>query len=230
MPPGRPRLRANVYVDGFNLSYGCFKNRDRPEWTRYKWLDLARFIETTFPHLEVNRIRYFTAPVKPLPENPDQPLRQAAYLRALGATPHLTIHEGRFARTAKHRPAADPSSFSKPYAPIVAMPRTMLGIIQEEEKGSDVNLASHLLVDGFNREYEIAIVVSNDSDLVEPVRLVKSALGLKVGLFNPRSKAAFDRRGVADDYRPIRLGPIQHSQFPDQLHDEHGTIVKPASW
>jgi hypothetical protein len=53
----------------------------------------------------------------------------------------------------------------------------MVSIIEEEEKGSDVNLASYLLVDGFAGEYDIAIVVSNDSDLAEPIRLVRSILG-----------------------------------------------------
>ena len=31
-----------------------------------------------------------------------------------------------------------------------------------EEKGSDVNLATRLLVDGFNGDYEQAVVVSNE--------------------------------------------------------------------
>ena len=51
-----------------------------------------------------------------------------------------------------------------------------------EEKGSDVNLAAHLLVDGFTGKYEVAVVVSNDADLLEPVRLVRAVLGLPVGV------------------------------------------------
>ena len=41
-------------------------------------------------------------------------------------------------------------------------------ILDTEEKGSDVNLASFLLLDGFDDEYELAVVISNDSDLSSP--------------------------------------------------------------
>ena len=41
-----------------------------------------------------------------------------------------------------------------------------------EEKGSDVNLATYLVADGFRDLYDTAVVVSNDSDLAEPLKLV----------------------------------------------------------
>ena len=60
---------------------------------------------------------------------------------------------------------------------------TTVGFWVPEEKGSDVNLASHLLVDGFTGKYEVAVVVSNDADLLEPhPRLVRAVLGLPVGV------------------------------------------------
>lgn len=55
------------------------------------------------------------------------------------------------------------------------MPRpgpTVVKVIKVEEKGSDVNLASHLLLDAFQGNFDVAAVLSNDSDLVEPVRIV----------------------------------------------------------
>jgi hypothetical protein len=73
-------------------------------------------------------------------------------------------------------------------------------------------------------------VVSNDSDLAEPIRLVRSILGRQVILLNPRKKTANDLQGIADQYRVIRLGPIQSSQFPDELEDAAGKITKPATW
>jgi hypothetical protein len=222
--------RVNVYFDGFNFYYGCFKNPQRMDWKPFKWLNLAEFVAKIFPHYHVNRIRYFTALVKSDLHDPDQPVRQQAYLRALRTLPNLTVHEGRFFRSAKKRYEADPSSFIRPYIPIAADPINMVGIIEEEEKGSDVNLASYLLVDGFAGEYDIAIVVSNDSDLAEPIRLVRSILGRQVILLNPRKKTANDLQGIADQYRVIRLGPIQSSQFPDELEDAAGKITKPATW
>jgi len=106
----------------------------------------------------------------------------------------------------------------------------MVRVFVPEEKGSDVNLASHLLMDGFEKEYEVAIVVSYDSDLAEPISLVRARLGLKVGLLNPRKKTAFGLQGIADFYRSVRLGPLRDCQFPTQLADENGTITKPSTW
>lgn len=103
-------------------------------------------------------------------------------------------------------------------------------MIEEEEKGSDVNLASYLLVDAFDDEYDVAIVVPNDSDLAEPIRLVKSRLSKRVVLLNPRKQTALDLQGIADEYRHVRFGPLKSSQFPPILHDEHGTIEIPVSW
>jgi hypothetical protein len=42
-----------------------------------------------------------------------------------------------------------------------------------EEKGSEVNLASHLLRDAFSKRFEVAVLITNDSDLAEPVRIVR---------------------------------------------------------
>lgn len=59
-----------------------------------------------------------------------------------------------------------------------------------EEKGTDVNLATRLLVDGFNGEYQQAAVVSNDADFAGAVRYVRDGLGLRVVLVNPDSNKA----------------------------------------
>ena len=61
-----------------------------------------------------------------------------------------------------------------------------------EEKGSDVNLASHLLVDGFRDRYDLAVVISNDSDLTEPVRFVREDLNKPVGVLNPHPNRSWE--------------------------------------
>jgi len=222
-------IRANVYFDGFNFYHGCF--RFRTQWKYCKWLNLEVFIQRVFPHYAINRIRYFTALVNPTADDPDQRLRQLTYLRALETIPCVTVHRSRFATNAKLRYAADPQSFdSHVRRPIPLEPLTKVGVIEEEEKGSDVNLASYLLVDAFENEYDVAIVVSNDSDLAEPIRLVRSRLARKVVLLNPRKQTALDLQGIADEYRQVRFGPLQVSQFPYTLHDENGVIQIPDTW
>jgi hypothetical protein len=60
-----------------------------------------------FPHLDIVRIRYFTAVVNPTPIDPDNRQRQLTYLRALQTISGLTVHEGRFATYVKKRWLAD---------------------------------------------------------------------------------------------------------------------------
>lgn len=76
-------MKANVYVDGFNLYYRAVKG------TRYRWLDVRRMCESMFPAFEINRIRYFTANVMPNRDDPGQAQRQVV------ACYHLTIEIGR---------------------------------------------------------------------------------------------------------------------------------------
>lgn len=81
---------------------------------------------------------------------------------------------------------------------------TYVRVLKTEEKGSDVNLASHLVNDAHNRDFEVAIVISNDSDLVEPVRIVTQELGLQVGILNPhaRKQRAFPVRYFLQEDSP----------------------------
>ena len=72
--------------------------------------------------------------------------------------------------------------------------------------------------------------MSNDSDLAEPIRLVKSVPGLQVGLLNPRKKTAFDLQQIADFCRICREGALAACQFPNAIHDADDLIRKPASW
>lgn len=59
-------------------------------------------------------------------------------------------------------------------------------VIKTEEKGSDVNLALYLLSDGYKNAYDVAVIVSNDSDLLLPIQFAKKELGKKIGILNPQ--------------------------------------------
>lgn len=103
-------------------------------------------------------------------------------------------------------------------------------MIKMEEKGSDVNLASMLLADGFRKDYEVAVVLSNDSDLVLPIKIVTTELGLPVGLLNPHKRFAVELVKVATFRKQIRKGVLKASQLPDTVADAKGTITKPQGW
>jgi uncharacterized LabA/DUF88 family protein len=207
-------VKTNVYVDGLNLYYGCLKD------TRYKWLDLACLCRYLLPRDEIQRIKYFTAIVRAFPHDPDAPTRQETYLRALATIPNLTIHYGHFLS----------SRCTMVLASSKSNPPEKVEVIKTEEKGSDVNLATHLLLDGFRRDYECAVVVSNDSDLLEPIRVIRCELGLPVGLINPHRHPSAALVSQATFIKQIRPGLLAKCQFPDTLTDANGTFHKPLVW
>ena len=98
-----------------------------------------------------------------------------------------------------------------------------------EEKGSDVNLAAHLLNDAWNGLFDVAAVISNDTDLVTPIRMVTAEQGKSVIVVCPgRWQAAPKLKAVASGVRHIRRPMLQAAQFPDPIP---GTpISKPATW
>jgi len=171
----------------------------------------------------VNRIRYFTARVRPTPKDPQKSQRQDIYLRALKTLPNLSIHFGRFARHIADKPLAGRATGVLEY----------VTIIDTKEKGSDVNLATYLLADAFQGDYDAAIVVSNDADLQEPLRVVQRKLGVEVHVLCPQRKEkarAWKLLNAAKSYRAIRKGVLKVSQFPDTLVDKKGSFGKPAVW
>lgn len=208
-------MKTNVYVDAFNLYYGSLKGTQGR-----KWLDLRAWLERLFPNNEIQRIRYFTALVDARPNDPQQPARQQAYLRAIKTLPGVSIHYGNYrSRPARMRLAH----------PEATGPNTV-EVIKTEEKGSDVNLASFLLLDAFRKDCEVGIVVSNDADLKMPVEIGVNELGLRVGVVNPHPYARRSRDLKPTFFKQARPGPIQASQLPRLLRDETGEIRKPGDW
>ncbi len=208
-------LRTHVYIDGFNLYYGAVRG------TPYKWLDASELCRLLLPQHNILKIRYFTAKIKSRPHDPDAPTRQQIYLRALNTIPHLTVHLGQFLTHAVWMPDATSTS----------NPPKMLRVLKTEEKGSDVNLATYLLLDGFQKSYDSAVLVTNDSDLLEPIRVVRSVLGLQVGILCPNAKASWVLRPPAVNFlKRIRAGVLANSQFPSQLTDASGVFQKPKTW
>lgn len=114
--------------------------------------------------------------------------------------------------------------------PLAPPDRGYRRVIKTEEKGSDVNLATHLLIDGFDNKYELAVVVSNDSDLLEPIKVVTQRLGKPVGILNPHRSPSVALLPHARFVKQIRRGVLANSQFPTVMTDARGTFSKPAGW
>jgi hypothetical protein len=207
-------LRAFVYVDAFNFYYRAVKG------TAYKWVDLNALFQLVFPNHSIERIKYFTAHVKALPHDLQQPLRQQIYLRAISTLPNVSIHLGQFAS----------HSVRMPLTASLGGQTQFVEVLKTEEKGSDVNLAAHLVHDAHRGLFEVAIVVTNDSDLVEPVKIVVQEIGKTVGILNPCTQPASGLRRAASFYRELRHTALAKCQFPAIMVDATGTFRKPASW
>ena len=206
-------MRTYIYVDGFNLYYGAIKA------TPYKWLDLKTLFQyRRDPQHESQAINYFTALVSGKID-PDKPLRQKTFLRALQKyIPELSIHYGHFLSHVVSAPLAKPTGS-----------RRFMDIIKTEEKGSDVNLALHVLNDAWLDKYDCAVIVSNDSDLAEALRLIKEQHKKVIGLFIPwRSHPSKELMQYANFTKWLRKGVLSKSQLPSPIPGT--TLFKPLKW
>lgn len=203
-------LATIAYVDGFNLYYRLLKQQPC-----YRWLDVACLADcVTSKDHDIHLVNYYTARVS-AKLDPEAPRKQQLYLSALSSNARIKIHTGNFLVNPKWvRPfdATDPEARIKAIIP--------------EEKGSDVNLASHLVRDACQRRFEAAAIFTNDTDFVEPIRIVTQELGMFVVLCTPVSRPARSLVAVASSVRHINNSHLRQSQLPNQV----GKAERPPNW
>ncbi len=208
-------MRTIDYVDGFNLYFGALRR------TPHRWLDLKRLVELHLkPHHQIAGIKYFSAKLNPRPNDPDAPARQATYLRALATLPNLEITLGHFLTKNVRMLLANPAPGQSP----------TVEVVKTEEKGSDVNLAVQLLHDAHLNRFDCAVIVSGDSDLLMPVKIIRNELHKVVGVLNPQVHPCTVLKANATFYKHLRPNFVAAAQFPQMLTDAQGTFTKPMSW
>ena len=208
-------MRTTVYIDGFSLHCGALKGSPR------KWLDLVLLFEAILQRRhDVDRVKCFTARVSDTLNDPSKAMRQGICVQALRRfRPTVQVCCGHFLSHRVRMPLVQPQRG-----------RRTVEVVKTEEKGSDVNLAAHLVNDAWLNAYDCAVVVSNDSDIAEAMRLVKEHHPAKrIGLLLPRTGSPSRQlRKHADFTRPIRTGAMANSQLPDPIPGTN--IRKPAAW
>jgi hypothetical protein len=206
------RIPTIIYVDGFNLYYGAVKG------TPYKWLDLGRFFRLLRPHDDIISIRYFSALVM----GPTRP-NQETYLQALATTPEVDVLLGNFKR-------------KRVKCLVQACTATCNKFFEvQEEKRTDVNIAVSMLDDAYQGKCDQMILVSGDSDLVPPIRAIRSRFtNIKCMVYvpaqHPTRAHAVELRTAAHASRDLPLNLLSKAQFPTTLNTCSGVIRKPASW
>ena len=244
-------MRVGVYIDGYNLYYGGRKQLGKvPGW---RWLDLRALADTlvaeqrSWSGAYVDRIVYCTARIDQ-GLNPAGHIEQDVYLKALLATGSVDhIEYGKYVKGIRKRPLAVPSrapgrapAIVHPDWPVMVhsplgTPATgasfMVSTLHQEEKGTDVNVATHLLMDVFRSDIDAVVVVSNDSDLKLPVHTVRTQL--PVGHVNPHGdRFAGDLTGRPADgagrhwWRRLRPSDFQRHQLPNPA----GRYRMPSAW
>lgn len=206
---------TNVYIDGFNLYYGCLKN------SAYRWLDVEALCAVLLPKDEIGQVRYFTARVAArYPADPG-PAHQDAYLRALATLAATSVHEGEFYVSYPRMRLAEPP----------AQGPATVQVVKTEEKGSDVAMATYLVLDAAKGRCDTSVIITNDSDLREPIRLVREELGLTTGVINPHPARRRSRALTGSFFKQIRPSALARAQLPTTLLDADGrTITRPPGW
>jgi hypothetical protein len=107
----------------------------------------------------------------------------------------------------------------------------MVSYLDREEKGTDVNLATHLLVDVLDETVDAAIVISNDSDLALPIRVARG--NVPVGVVNPGAGRPAGRlRGLSSEgagghwWRRLDETDYRQCQMPKRV----GALCRPEGW
>lgn len=215
-------MRTYIYIDGFNFYYGVVKN------SSYKWLDfMALFKKVLKPEHDILAIKYFTARVSGK-FDPNQPLRQKTFIRALEKhIPELSVYYGQFNSHTINAPLAHPIS-EKTFGQSIKF----ANITKTEEKGSDVNLAVHVLNDAWKDKYDCAVIVSNDSDLAESLRLIKEQNKKKIGVILPSTDGKRHPSRALSQYanftKSILKSTLKACQLPDPIPGTN--ITKPTDW
>ena len=154
------------------------------------------------------------------------PQRQNVYLRALETLPRLSIHYGNYILNKQWLPYFPEQLDQSGKVMTVQVKRP-------EEKGSDVSLASHLMMDALRDRADLYAVMTNDSDLVEPMKLLSTEGRRNVALVSlndDKYNKAFNAINLKT-IRKVREGTLQASQLPPVVTDAMGrTIRKPADW
>jgi uncharacterized LabA/DUF88 family protein len=220
-------MRTAVYVDGCNLYYRMLKHQPG-----LKWLNIKALVEAMLlPDHTITAVNYYTARLTARPDDPHAPARQLTYMNALKSLPEVSIHCGTFKTTKVWMHLAEPvEARPRTYRWTVPEPHSVR-VIKTEEKGSDVSLGCHLVRDAIRGNFDVAVVITSDSDLVEPIRIATQDIGRRVGLLVPAGSKCTSLKATATFYRHIEARHLRAAQFSDEVSSRDGArVTRPTPW
>jgi hypothetical protein len=200
--------RVIAYVDGYNLYYGL---REKG-WKRFYWLNIQDMVRHLLKSGQILiTTKYLTTIVK---RPQDRHRRQAVFLEALRTLDEFLIYYGHFL--------------------VDTVSCRSCGHTYEtyHENMTDVNIAVELMTDAFQDQFDVALLVSADSDLVGPVKAVRRLFGLKrVVVAFPPGRSSKALKQVANVQIYVGRNVLAKSVFPDQVVKPDGYILRrPVEW
>ena len=200
--------RVIAYVDGYNLYHGLRAKG----WQRYYWLNIAALARQLLkPGQALVRAKYFTTVAK---RPQDSRLRQAVFLEALQTLPAFDIFYGQFLEDS------------------VTCRQCGHTYVTHHEKMTDVNLSVELMSDAFQDKFDVALVISADSDLVGPLQAVRRLFAAKrlIAAFPPL-RSSFALQKAAHATLHIGHNELAKSLFPPTVLKPDGIVLHcPPRW
>jgi uncharacterized LabA/DUF88 family protein len=211
---------AIVYIDGLNLYKRLLEHS--PE---YKWLDLYKMTSLLLPTHRILKVNYFTSRITPPLTDPDASNRQDTYLRALLANcADVRITFGRMTSRDRLFPKS-PTRFDESGNVELSKVRFT------EEKGSDVALASRMVLDAAQGKADMYVLISTDADFAPTLEILHSELKVQIGLLSPTETPSRSLMlSKSQLVKVIRHSILKDSQMPDNVSSSGAVISRPVTW
>lgn len=214
--------RTAAYIDGYNLYYGLLKG------SSCKWLDPVRLVSSLLrDDHEILSVKYFTSPIRTYPHDAAAIDRQKVYLQALSTLPKVEVIHGFYRKDSALMPVHEEVCKGCPTAR-----DGLIKVVKLEEKRTDVNIASAMLLDAFNNGADVFVLVSGDTDFIAPVSIIRKDFKKTVIVFNPRQSRS-GLKDYASYYREIPRSLPGQCQLPERIpYGRRGDrfINRPDAW
>lgn len=200
--------RVIAYIDGFNLYFGMKSQYGN----QFLWLNVEALSHSLLvPGQTLETTKYFTSRVT---NQPDKEKRQGTYLEALKASTGCQFFFGRYQSNVIQCKGCG-SNWPSP-----------------KEKMTDVNIATQMLMDAFTDQFDTAILISGDTDLVPPIQAIKGIMPHKrIGVFFPPKRHSIQLESVVDFSGLIGRKKLRDSQLPHDVTKPNGFVLsRPVSW
>ena len=212
--------RVMFFIDGFNVYHSLdvydiitknSKDYYYYKYRKYLWLDFLTLSERFIRKQDsISGVHYFSAYATWKPQSMKRHRILVDALQSRG----VNVVMGKFKEKDRHCKKC--GGFFK----------------AREEKQTDVNIAIYLFKEAYADNYDTAILMTNDTDLMPEIKIVKGTFPeKKIGVLFPIGRWSTELKHARDFWRKVAKKDLSKSQFPDQVELPTGTILtRPQPW